>query len=159
MNKNKPSPCSKLYKTQPPKIQLFLMPGTLLAFNQLARFSHVSTDWKKRSRASLVKIKEGQQVRYNVTVTFIAWMCVQQHLVISKGMIFLLLLARRGGGHLYLKLDMILVKKIHIIRVIFQDQVMYAHTSLMGAKTYKIGGKKGIHVILTNFGKDMTHSL
>ena len=32
-----------------------------------------------------------------------------------------------GGGHLYLKLDIILVKKNHIIRVVFQDQTMYTH--------------------------------
>ena len=38
------------------------------------------------------------------------------------------------GGHLYLKLDIILVKN-HIIRVVFQDQAMYARTSLRGAKT------------------------
>ena len=32
--------------------------------------------------------------------------------------------------------------KIHVIRVVFQDQAMYARTSFRGAKTYKIG-KKG----------------
>ena len=46
-----------------------------------------------------------------------------------------------GGAHLYLKLDIILVKKIHIIRVVFQDQAMYARTSFRGAKTCKIGKK------------------
>ena len=44
-----------------------------------------------------------------------------------------------GGGHLYLKLNIILVKKIHIIRVVFQDQAMYARTSLRGANACKIG--------------------
>ena len=29
-------------------------------------------------------------------------------------------------------------KKIHVIRVVFQDQTMYAHTSFRGAKTCKI---------------------
>ena len=48
----------------------------------------------------------------------------------------------RGGGYLYLKLDIILVKKNHVIRVIFQDQAMYVSTLFRGAKTYKIG-KKG----------------
>ena len=66
-----------------------------------------------------------------------------------------------GGGHLYLKLDIILVKKIHVIRVVFQDQAMHARTSFRGAKTCKSGNlKKGVFlVILTNFGKDMTHRL
>ena len=45
-------------------------------------------------------------------------------------------------GHLYLKLDIILVKN-HIIRVVFQDQAMYARTSFRGAKMCKIG-KKGV---------------
>ena len=30
-------------------------------------------------------------------------------------------------------------KKIHIIRVVFQDKAMYVHTSFRGAKTCKIG--------------------
>ena len=47
------------------------------------------------------------------------------------------------GGHLYLMLDIISVKKIHVIRVVFQDQAMYARTSFRGAKTCKIG-KKGM---------------
>ena len=29
--------------------------------------------------------------------------------------------------------------KIHVIRVVFQDQPLYAHTSFRGAKTCKIG--------------------
>ena len=34
---------------------------------------------------------------------------------------------------------------------------MCAHTSFRGAKTYKIGKKKGVFlVLLTNLGKDMT---
>ena len=32
---------------------------------------------------------------------------------------------------------------IHIIRVVFQDQALYAQTSFRGAKMCKIGGKKG----------------
>ena len=43
------------------------------------------------------------------------------------------------GGHLYLKLDIILIKESHVIRVVFRDQAMYAHTSFRGAKTCKIG--------------------
>ena len=34
-------------------------------------------------------------------------------------------------------------KKIHVIRVVFQDLAMYARTSFRGAKTWKIGKKKG----------------
>ena len=50
-------------------------------------------------------------------------------------------------------------KKIHVIRVVFQDQVMYAHTSFRGAKMCKIG-KKGVFLVrLTNFGKDVMGKL
>ena len=45
-----------------------------------------------------------------------------------------------GGGNLYLKLD--IIKKNHVIRVVFQDQAMYARTSFRGAKTCKIDKKK-----------------
>ena len=65
------------------------------------------------------------------------------------------LCTRTGRGHLYLKLHIILVKKIHVIRVVFQDQAMYARTSFRGAKTCKIGKKGVLLVIGTNFGKDM----
>ena len=36
---------------------------------------------------------------------------------------------------------------------------MYTHTSFRGAKMCKIGKKGMFLVILTNFGKDMTHKL
>ena len=62
------------------------------------------------------------------------------------------------GGHLYLKLDIILEK--NVIRVVFQDQAMYARTSFRSAKTCKIGKKRGVFlVILKNFGKDMADKL
>ena len=32
--------------------------------------------------------------------------------------------------------------KIHVIRVVFQDQALYVRTSFRGAKTCKIGRKK-----------------
>ena len=49
--------------------------------------------------------------------------------------------------------------KIHVIRVVFQEQAMYARTSFRGAKTCKIG-KKGVFLVTqTNFGKDMTGKL
>ena len=60
---------------------------------------------------------------------------------------------------MYLKLDIILVKKNHVIRVVFQDQAMYARTSFSGAKTCKIGKKGVFLVIVTYFGKDMTDKL
>ena len=51
-------------------------------------------------------------------------------------------------------------KKIHIIRVVFQDQAMYVRTSFRGAKTCKIWERKGVFlVILTNFGKHMMDKL
>ena len=49
--------------------------------------------------------------------------------------------------------------KIHVIRVVFQDQALYACTSFRGAKTCKIGKKGVFWVIWTNFGKDMTDKL
>ena len=58
-----------------------------------------------------------------------------------------------------MKLDIILVKRIYVIRVAFRDQAMYAHTSFRGAKMCTIGKKGMFLVILTNFGKDMTDKL
>ena len=46
------------------------------------------------------------------------------------------------GGPLVFEVEYHPRKKIHVIRVIFQDQAMYASTSFRGAKTCKIG-KKG----------------
>ena len=43
-----------------------------------------------------------------------------------------------GRGHLYLKLDVTLVKKIHVIRVVFQDQAMYVRTLFRGTKSCQI---------------------
>ena len=65
------------------------------------------------------------------------------------------------SGHLYmyLKLDIILVKKNHVIRVIFQDQAMYACTLYRGAKTCTVW-KKGVFLVtLINFGKDRMDKL
>ena len=64
-----------------------------------------------------------------------------------------------GWGHLHLKLDIILIKKIHVIRVVFQDQAMYERTLFRDAKTCKIGKKGVFLVIVTNFGKDMMDKL
>ena len=49
--------------------------------------------------------------------------------------------------------------KIHVIRVVFQDQALYVRTSYRGAKTCKIGKKGVFLVIWTNFGKDMMGKL
>ena len=37
--------------------------------------------------------------------------------------------------------------KIHVIRVVFQDQALYARTSCRGAKTCKIG-EKGVVLVI-----------
>ena len=36
---------------------------------------------------------------------------------------------------------------VHVIRVVFQDQVMYARTAFRGSKTCKIG-KKGVFLVI-----------
>ena len=65
----------------------------------------------------------------------------------------------RGGGPLVSEVGYHPCKKIHVIRVVFQDQAMYVHTSFRDAKTCKIGKKGMFLVILTNFGMDMTLKL
>ena len=68
-----------------------------------------------------------------------------------------LLRSRSGAGALVFEVGYHPRKKIHIIRVLFQDQAMYARTSFRGEKNMQ---KKGYVLdILTNFGKDMTHKL
>ena len=59
---------------------------------------------------------------------------------------------RLSGGALVFEVGYHPRKKIHIIRVVFQDQAMYMHASFKGAKTCKLG-KSMFLVILTNFGK------
>ena len=55
------------------------------------------------------------------------------------------------GGALVFEVGYHPRKKIHVIRVVFQDQAMYARTSFRGAKTRKIG-KKGVFLVrVTNF--------
>ena len=49
--------------------------------------------------------------------------------------------------------------KIHVIRVVFQEQALYVRTSFRGAKTCKIGKKGVFLVIQTKFGKNMTGKL
>ena len=47
--------------------------------------------------------------------------------------------SRGGGRQLYRKLDYHPRKKINVIRVVFQDQAMYARTSFRSAKRAKLG--------------------
>ena len=58
-----------------------------------------------------------------------------------------------GGGRLVFQGGYHPRKTKHVIRVVFQDQAMYARTSFRGAKTSKIG-KKGVFLAMViNFGK------
>ena len=43
--------------------------------------------------------------------------------------------------------------KNHVIRVVFQDQALYARTSFRGAKTCKIG-KKGVFLVIDKYWKE-----
>ena len=45
-------------------------------------------------------------------------------------------------------------RKIHVIRVVFLDQVLYARTSLRGAKTCKIGKKRCVFGHIDKFWKE-----
>ena len=49
--------------------------------------------------------------------------------------------------------------KIHVIRVVFQDQALYARTSFRGAKTCKIGKKGCVFGHLDTFWKGHTDKL
>ena len=54
---------------------------------------------------------------------------------------------RRPGGPLRCQGGYQARPKIHVIRVIFQDQALYARTAFRGAKTCKIG-KKGVFLVI-----------
>ena len=54
---------------------------------------------------------------------------------------------RPGGGALECQRGYQAHPKIHVIRVVFQDQALYARTSFRGAKTCKIG-KKGVFLVI-----------
>ena len=64
-----------------------------------------------------------------------------------------------GGGHSNVKGGYQARPKIHVIRVVFQDQAMYECSWFRGEKTCKIGKKGVFLVMLTNFGKDMIGKL
>ena len=53
----------------------------------------------------------------------------------------------RGGGALECQGGYQARPKIHVIRVVFQDQALYARTSFRGAETCKIG-KKGVFLVI-----------
>ena len=64
-----------------------------------------------------------------------------------------------GGGALECRGEYQARPKIHVIKVVFQDQALYARTSFRGAKPCKIGKKGVFLVISSNFGKDMKDKL
>ena len=86
---------------------------------------------------------------------FLVPLLISEYLYVSKYMLIPSSgkMPRGGGGHLHLKLDIILVKKNHVIRVVFQDQAMYARTSFRSAKTCKIGKKRCVFGHIDKFGK------
>ena len=64
-----------------------------------------------------------------------------------------------GGGALVFEVEYYPHKKIHVIRVVFQDQAMYTRTSFRGTKMPKTG-KKGVFLVtITNFGKDLMYKI
>ena len=71
----------------------------------------------------------------------------------------MILMVQNPGGPLEFEVGYHPRKKNHVIRVVFQEQAMYAHTSFRGAKTCKTGKKGVFLVISTNFGKDMMDKL
>ena len=58
------------------------------------------------------------------------------------------------GGALVFEVGYHSCKKIHVIRVIFQDQAMYARTSFRGATACKLE-KRCVFGHIDTFGKDM----
>ena len=57
------------------------------------------------------------------------------------------------GGPLVFEVGYHPRKKIHVIRVVFQDKAMYARTSFRGAKTCKIGKKGCVFSHIDKFWK------
>ena len=67
-----------------------------------------------------------------------------------------------GGGTLVFEVGYHPRKKIHVIRVVFQDQAMYSRTSLTRLEVQKRTNleKKCVFLVkVTNFGKDMMDKL
>ena len=61
---------------------------------------------------------------------------------------------RVGGGHSNVKGGIRRRPKIHVIRVVLQDQALYAHTSFRGAKMCKIGKKGRVFGHIDKFWKE-----
>ena len=57
------------------------------------------------------------------------------------------------GGHSNIKGGYQARPKIHVIRVVFQDQALYARTAFTGAKTCKIGKKRCVFGHIDKFWK------
>ena len=57
------------------------------------------------------------------------------------------------GGSLVFEVGYHPRKKIHVIRVVFQDQAMYAHILFRGAKMCKIGKKGYVFGYIDKFWK------
>ena len=56
-------------------------------------------------------------------------------------------IGRLPGGPLECQVGYQARPKINVIRVVFQDQALFARTSFRGAKTCKIG-KKGVFLVI-----------
>ena len=63
------------------------------------------------------------------------------------------------GGPLVFEVGYHPRKKIHVIRVVFQDQAMYARTSFRGCKNVQNWKKGYVFGNMTTFGRDMTDKL
>ena len=68
-------------------------------------------------------------------------------------------LMRKPGGPLECQGGYQARPKIHVIRVVFQDQALYVRTSFRGAKTCKIGKKRCVFGHIDKFGENMTGKL
>ena len=89
----------------------------------------------------------------------IVWVRMNKMLNHHTKIMFMELCDLSPGGPLVFEVGYHPPKKIHVIRVVFQDQTMYMRTSFRGAKTCKIGESGVFLVMFTHFGKDMTEEL
>ena len=67
---------------------------------------------------------------------------------------FISIIAKVPGGPLECQGGYQARPKIHVIRVVFQDQALYACTSFRGAKTCKIGKKRCVFGHIDKFWKE-----
>ena len=82
-----------------------------------------------------------------LAVAFYAFQTFPGKAQLFSRLLFLFLFSLPGGELLVFEVGYHPRKKIHVIRVVFQDQAMYARTSFRGAKTCKIG-KKGMFLVI-----------